>query len=136
MKTDIFINLPVKDLKKTMAFFSELGFTYNPMFTNEKAACMILNEHSNVMLLEESFFKTFTKKEIADAHKTTEVLISFSAKSREGVDEIMNKALAMNATEAGKPQEFEYMYYRSFNDPDGHIWEVGWMDLAKFPKQS
>jgi uncharacterized protein len=136
MKTDIFVNLAVKDLKKTMAFFSELGFTYNPMFTNEYAACMILNEHANVMFLTETFFKTFTKKEVADAHKTTEVLISFSAKSRDVVNEIMDKALAMNATEVREPQEFEYMYMRSFSDPDGHIWEVGWMDLAKFPKQS
>lgn len=135
MKTDIFINLAVKDLKKSMAFFSELGFSYNPMFTDEKAACMILNEHSNVMLLEESFFKTFTTKEVADAHKTTEVLISFSAKSRDEVNEIMNKTLAMNATETREPQEFEYMYFRSFNDLDGHIWEIGWLDVDKFPKK-
>jgi uncharacterized protein len=136
MKTDIFVNLAVKDLKKTMAFFSELGFKYNPMFTNEYAACMILNEQANVMFLTESFFKTFTKKEVADAHKTTEVLISISAKNRDGVNEFMEKALAMNAIEVREPQEFEYMYMRSFSDLDGHIWEVGWLDVANFPKQS
>jgi len=135
MKTDIYINLPVKDLNKTKAFFSELGFNYNPMFTDENAACMILNERASVMLLQESFFKTFIKKEISDAHKSTEVLLAIMLKSRGEVDEFVNKALAMNASEAREPRDHGFMYDRAFSDPDGHIWEVGWMDMSQFPKK-
>ncbi|MBI5403904.1 MAG: hypothetical protein HY959_10930 [Ignavibacteriae bacterium] len=135
MKTDIYINLPVKDLNKTKAFFSELGFSYNPIFTDENAACMILNEHACVMLLKETFFKTFIKKEISDAHKTTEVLLAIMLKSRGEVDEFVKKALAMDATEAREPRDHGFMYDRAFSDPDGHIWEIGWMDMSQFPKK-
>lgn len=136
MKTDIYINIPIKDLKKTVAFFSELGFSFNQMFTNEKAACMILNEKANVMLLLESFFKTFIKKEISDAHKNTEVLLAIMLKSREEVDLFVDKAIAMNAIEAREPQDLGYMYSRAFSDLDGHIWEVGYMDMENFPKNN
>lgn len=135
MKTDIYINLAVKDLNKTKAFFSELGFNYNPAFTDENAACMILNERASVMLLQESFFKTFIKKEIADAHKSTEVLLAIMLKSRGEVDEFVNKALAMNAAEAREPRDHGFMYDRAFNDLDGHTWEVGYLDMSQFPKK-
>jgi predicted lactoylglutathione lyase len=135
MKTDIYINLPVKDLNKTKAFFSELGFNYNPAFTDENAACMILNEHASVMLLKESFFKTFIKKEIADAHKSTEVLLAIMLKSRNEVDEFVTKALSMEAVETREPRDYGFIYDRAFNDLDGHTWEVGYLDMSQFPKK-
>lgn len=124
----IFINLAVKDLNKTMEFFGQLGFTFNPQFTDEKAACMVINDFGFVMLLKEEFFKTFIKKELADAHKTTEALVGFSAESRNKVDEIMEKALSIGAVESREKEDYGFMYGRSFNDLDGHIWEVFWMD--------
>jgi predicted lactoylglutathione lyase len=134
MEAKIFVNLPVKDLKRTMDFFSGLGFSYNPQFTDEKAACMIINQDSNVMLLREDFFKSFTKKGIVNAHNCTEVLTAISAESREKVDEIVNKAISLGATVAREPEDYEYMFTRSFNDPDGHIWEVNWLDLEAMPQ--
>ncbi len=135
MEAKMFVNLPVKDLKKTMDFFSNLGFSYNPRFTDDKGACMIINEDSNVMLLKEDFFKGFTKKGIVNAHNCTEVLTAFSAESRDQVNEIIRKAISLGATEAREPEDYGYMYSRSFNDPDGHIWEVVWMDLKSMPKE-
>ncbi len=134
MEAKLFINLPVKDLERTKTFFSGLGFTYNPQFTDEKAACMIVNTESNVMLLREDFFKGFTKKGIVNAHNCTEVLTSISADSKERVNSIVEKAISLGATEARGPDDYGYMYSRSFNDPDGHIWEVVWMDLAAIPQ--
>ncbi len=129
MTTKIFVNLPVKDLSKTMDFFSHLGFTYNKQFTDDKAACMVISDDSFVMLLTEKFFRTFTKKKVVDATRNTEVLVSISAESRERVDQMMKIAMSMGATEAGEPQEMSFMYGRSFNDPNGHIWEIVWMDM-------
>lgn len=134
MKTDIFINIAVKDLQKAKAFFSTLGFTYNMQFSDEKAACMILNEQAYVMLLQENFFKGFTRKEIVNAHRSTEVLLAISADSREGVNEFVDKAIALGATEAVEPQDHGFMFSRSFSDLDGHIWEVIWMDMEAFNK--
>lgn len=134
MKTDIFINIAVKDLQKSKAFFSTLGFTYNMQFSDEKAACMILNEKAYVMLLQESFFKGFTRKEIVNAHHSTEVLLAISADSREKVSEFVDKAIALGATEAIDPQDHGFMFSRSFSDLDGHIWEVIWMDMESFNK--
>lgn len=134
MLSKIFVNLAVKDLKKTMNFFSELGFKYNMQFTDDKAACMIINDDASVMLLSEPFFRTFTKKELADAHKSTEVLNAIMVESKEKVNNILEKALAMGATEAREPQDHGYMFARSFSDLDGHIWEVCWMDMEAFPK--
>ncbi|MFZ0281366.1 MAG: VOC family protein [Bacteroidales bacterium] len=134
MEAKLFVNLPVRDLQKTKDFFSGLGFSYNPQFSDDKAACMIINGDSNVMLLTEDFFKSFTKKGIVNAHNCTEVLTSISAESRDRVNEIVNKAISLGATEARDPDDYGYMYTRSFNDPDGHIWEVAWMDLQSFPK--
>ena len=128
MSTKIFVNLPVKDLERSKAFFAKLGYSFNPQFTDDRAACMVISEDIYTMLLSEPFFKTFTRKEIADAAKTTEVLVALSADSKEHVDEMLRKALAAGAKEAREPMEYEFMYGRSFEDLDGHIWEVIWMD--------
>ncbi len=128
MATKIFVNLPVKDLQQSMAFFTALGFSFNPQFTDEKAACMILGEDSFVMLLVEEFFKTFTKKQIVDAHTSTEVLIALSADSREKVDEMAKNAIVAGGQEAREAKDHGFMYERSFFDLDGHNWEVMWMD--------
>ncbi|WP_248927845.1 VOC family protein [Paenibacillus hamazuiensis] len=128
--SNTFINLPVKDLKKTMDFFSQLGFEFNMQFTDDNAACMVINDNTFAMLLVETFFQTFTKKELADAAKSTEVLIGLSADSRSEVDEIVNKALSVGGSAAGDTQDHGFMYSRSFQDVDGHIWEVIYMDQS------
>lgn len=128
MSTKIFVNLPVKDLERSKAFFAKLGYSFNPQFTDDKAACMVISEDIYTMLLTEPFFKTFTHKDIADAAKTTEVLVALSADSRGKVDDMLRKALAAGAKEPREPQEYGFMYGRSFEDLDGHIWEVIWMD--------
>lgn len=128
MATKIFVNLPVKDLSKSIAFFTHLGFSFNPQFTDEKATCMIINDDAYVMLLVESFFKTFTKKEITDAQKSAEAILALSADSREKVDEMADKALEAGGVASLAPQDHGFMYQRSFQDPDGHLWEVLWMD--------
>ena len=131
MGTQVFVNLPVKDLTASKAFFNRLGFSFNPQFTDNKAACMVLNDSGYVMLLSEQFFKNFTRKNIADATKETEVLVSISADSREKVNELTDKALSIGASTASDPHEMEDMYGRSFSDLDGHIWEIIWMDMNK-----
>jgi len=128
MGTKIFLNLPVKDLEKSKGFFAKLGFTFNAQFTNKDAACMVISENNYAMLLVEPFFKTFTKKEIVDAKKSTEVLIAMSAESKDKVNEMLSKALAAGAREPREPQDHGFMYGRAFEDPDGHIWEIFWMD--------
>jgi predicted lactoylglutathione lyase len=128
MGTKIFVNLPVKDLDKTKEFFAKLGFSFNPQFTDKNAACMVISEDIYAMLLVEQFFKTFTKKEIVDAKKSTEVLLALSAESKEKVDEMLSKALAAGAKEPRERQDQGFMYGRSLEDPDGHIWEIFWMD--------
>jgi uncharacterized protein len=131
MATQIFINLPVKDLGRSVDFFTKLGFTFNPQFTNEKGTCMIVGENIFVMLLIESFFQTFTKKEIADTSKSTEVLLCLSAESPEKVDEMVSKALASGGTASREKQDHGFMYEHSFQDPDGHLWEVAYVDITK-----
>ena len=128
MTRQIFVNLPVKDLNKAIEFFTKLGFTFNPQFTDENATCMIVSDNIFVMLLVEAFFKTFIKKEICDATKSTEVLLALSAESRETVDEMVNKAIEAGGTEPREPQDHGWMYGRSFEDVDGHIWEILYMD--------
>ena len=129
MKKRIFVNLPVKDLKKSMDFFSKLGFKFNPKFTNENATCMIIEEGSiYAMLLVEKFFKTFTKKDLVDAKKSTEVIIAISLESRDKVDKMMKLALDAGGKEAREKQDYGWMYNRAIEDPDGHIWEIFWMD--------
>jgi len=136
MARKIFVNLPVKDLDRTVSFFKELGFEFNPQFTDEKAACMIISEESYIMLLVEPFFKTFTGKEIADTSKTTEVITCLSADSKTEVDKLADKALASGGRPFREPKDHGFMYERSFQDPDGHLWEVMWMDVAAIPENA
>ncbi len=130
MKTKIFINLPVKDLNKSIEFFGKLGFSFNPQFTDDNASCMVISDEIFVMLLVEKFFKTFTTKEICDATKTTEVLVALSVESRLQVDEMCAKALASGATTPMPAQDHGWMYQKSFQDLDGHVWEIIYMDPA------
>ena len=134
MAKQIFVNLPVKDLQRSIDFFTGLGFTFNPQFTDENATCMIIGENIFAMLLVETFFKTFTGKEIADASKTTEVLTALSVESRAQVDEMANKALQLGGSPNNEPQDHGWMYSRSFQDPDGHIWELLYMDESQIPQ--
>jgi uncharacterized protein len=128
MGTKIFVNLPVKDLNRSIEFFTSLGFTFNPRFTDETATCMIIADDIFAMLLTEAKFKEFTRKEIADATKTTEVLTCLSAESRQKVDAMVDQAVASGGTEAREPMDYGFMYARSFDDLDGHIWEIMHMD--------
>lgn len=120
----MFVNLPVKDLGKSVKFFTALGFKFNPQFTDENATCMIVSEESFVMLLVEKFFKTFTPKPVSDARKSTEVLICLSCNSRQEVDEMVSKAVAAGATTPNKAQDHGFMYQHGFEDLDGHLWEL------------
>jgi uncharacterized protein len=128
MDTKIFVNLPVSNLKKSIEFFTKLGFTFNPQFTDETATCMIIGEDIFVMLLTKEKFKTFTPKEIVDATKSTEVLVGLSAESRDRVDELVRQAVAAGGTTYNEPQDHGFMYGHGFQDLDGHIWEVFYMD--------
>ena len=130
MATKIFVNLPVKDLNRSVEFFTKLGYTFNKQFTDENATCMIIAEDIFVMLLIEKFFKTFIKTEIADATKTTEALICLSAESRSEVDEMIKKAVDAGGTLYKEPQDHGFMYGHGYQDLDGHIWEIMWMDPA------
>ncbi|MDV5145542.1 glyoxalase [Streptomyces sp. SBC-4] len=128
----IFVNLPVKDLDASKAFFVKLGFSINEHFTDETASCVVISDTIFAMLLTEEKFKTFTApgKEISDATKTTEVLVTLSAESREKADELADAALAAGGSPAKEPMDMGFMYGRSFTDLDGHHWEVFWMDPA------
>ena len=128
MTTKIFVNLPVEDLEKSKAFFAKLGYRFNPQFTDETAACMVITDDIYTMLLTKAKFKEFTRKAIADATQTTEVLTCLSVDSKTKVDEMFDAALEAGATEARDPMDYGFMYGRSFNDLDGHIWEIVWMD--------
>lgn len=126
----IFVNLAVRDLKKSMAFFSALGFEFNPKFTDENAACMVLSDDGFVMLLVEPFFRTFTQREPADTTRYSEVLLAVSCDSRDEVNALVEKAIAAGGSHAVDPQDHGFMYAWSFYDIDGHHWEVVWMDPA------
>ena len=128
MTTKIFVNLPAKDLNKTIEFFTKLGFKFNPQFTDENATCMIVGEDIFVMLLIQNFFKTFTKKQISDTSKNTEVIVALSVEGREKVDHMINKAIEAGGRESREPQDHGWMYGRSFEDINGHIWEIIYMD--------
>ncbi len=130
----IFVNLPVKDLKRSMEFFSKLGFEFNRQFTDDKAACMVVSEEAFVMLLSEPFFKGFTNKEQCNAATHSEALIALSCVSRAEVDELVKKALAAGGRSAMPPQDHGFMYGHSFYDVDEHHWEVLWMDPAAIQK--
>lgn len=131
MKTvKIFINLPVADLKQSMAFYTALGFVNNPRFTDETAAAMLLNDNINVMLLTHKRFTEFTPKKIADTGIYTEVLNALLVDTREDVDQMVETALAQGAKAFRPAQDHGFMYDRAFEDLDGHIWEIGWMDAT------
>ena len=128
MSTKIFVNLPVKDLKQSMRFYEAIGFKNNPQFTDDTAACMVVSDDIYVMVLTHAKFKDFTPKPIADATKTTEVLTALSQESRGAVDDVVRKALAAGGTKYSEPKDYGFMYQHGFADPDGHIWEIFWMD--------
>ncbi len=128
MATQIFVNLPVKDLPRSVAFFTRLGFTFNPRFTDHKATCMIVGENIFVMLLVESFFKTFTKKALCDATRSTEVLVCLSCESRAQVDERVAQALSAGGAAPNEAKDHGFMYQHGFEDLDGHLWELIYME--------
>jgi len=131
MKTQIYVNLPVKDLKRSTTFFEKLGFELNPKFSDERATCVVLGENMYAMLLVESFFQTFTNKPISDATKSTEVLVCLSCESREKVDDLVKKAIAAGGRAPREPQDQGFMYGHGFEDLDGHIWELIFMEPGK-----
>jgi uncharacterized protein len=135
MAKKMFTNLPVKDLPASIDFFTKLGFTFNPQFSDKNGTCMIAGDDAFVMLLAEDFFKTFTKKELADATTTTEVITAITVDSREEVDTMVDAALTAGATPSNEASEQEFMYTRSFQDLDGHLWEVLYMDSAAMNQQ-
>ena len=137
MSRKIFVNLPIKNMEKSQTFFKSLGFSFDAKFTNEQGACMVISEdHSYVMLLVEPFFSTFIKKLIADASKTTEVLVCLSCETRAEVDELVKKAVAAGGKTPNAPQDHGFMYGHGFEDLDGHIWELMWMDPNAAPPQA
>ncbi len=130
MTRKLFVNLAVKDLDNSVAFFTKLGFEFNPMFTDEKATCMVLSDDAFVMLLVEDFFTTFTGKQLCDATTHVEAILAVSADSRDEVDELVNNALAAGGQRANDAMDQGFMYGWSFQDLDGHLWVVVWMDVA------
>jgi uncharacterized protein len=135
MAKKIFINLPVSNLQTAMAFYTAIGFTNNPQFTDETAACMVLTEEIYVMLLIHSKFSQFTKKEIGNTVKNASVINSLSVDSNEEVNTMVENVLKAGGTEPHEAKDYGFMLQRSFEDLDGHLWEVFYMDLSKFPKQ-
>ncbi|WP_222538692.1 VOC family protein [Pedobacter polysacchareus] len=134
MATQIFVNLAVNDLNKSIAFFTKLGYSFNPKFSDEKATCMIISDTIYIMLLTRPFFQTFTKKEIIDAHKSLECSICISADSKDAVNEMVDKAVAAGATIPNPATDYGFMYQHSFADLDGHHWEFVWMDPNGAPE--
>jgi len=126
----IFVNLPVRDLKKSMAFFGKLGFTFNPKFTDENGACMVVSDEAFVMLLAQPFFKSFTTREICDTSRSSEGLFAITCGRRAEVDELVKTAIASGGSTAMPPKDHGFMYVSSFYDLDGHHWEMFWMDPA------
>lgn len=128
MSRKLFVNIPVRDLKKSMDFFSRLGFTFNPQFTDDKAACMVVSGEAFFMLLTDPFFQTFTKRQPADTAKSTEAMFALSCDSKAEVEEMVRKAIDAGGKHAMDPIDHGFMYGWSFYDLDGHHWEVLWMD--------
>jgi hypothetical protein len=124
----LFLNLPVKDLERTKAFWTSLGFTFNKQFTDDNGACMVFSEEAYAMLLAEPFFKTFTQRDLCNTRTHCEGLFALSCESRAEVDALVEKALAAGGSEPGKPMDHGFMYQRGFDDLDHHHWEVLWMD--------
>jgi predicted lactoylglutathione lyase len=134
MATQIFVNLPVNDLNKSIEFFTKLGYTFNPQFTDEKATCMIISDTIYVMLLTRTFFQTFTEKTIIDAHTSVECSICLSTDNKDAVNEMVAKAEAAGATIPNPATDYGFMYQHSFADLDGHHWEFMWMDPNGMPE--
>jgi predicted lactoylglutathione lyase len=130
MSRMIFVNLPVQDLTKAVDFFASLGFEFNEQFSDDRATCMVVSEQACVMLLVTPYFSSFTTKDVTDAQSGTEVILAVSARSREEVDTLVDRALSLGGGVAKEPSDEGYMYGRSFYDLDGHAWEVMWMDPA------
>lgn len=130
MSTQIFVNLPVKDLQRSVRFFTALGYRFNAQFTDDTATCMIVAENIFVMLLTEPKFQSFTPKNICDATRSTEVLVCLSCESRAQVEELVRKAVAAGGTTYAAPQDHGFMYQHGYQDPDGHLWELIYMDPA------
>lgn len=128
MNTQIYVNLPVADLNKSKAFFAALGYTFNPQFTDDSAACMIISSDIYAMLLTHEKFKLFTPKQLCDAKTHTEVLICLSCETRSRVDELVKKAVAAGGKAHGEPKDYGVMYGHGFEDLDGHIWELMFME--------
>ena len=128
MATKIFVNLPVKDLQRSIEFFTKLGYKFNPQFTDETATCMIVSDDIFVMLLTHAKFKEFTPKPICDAAKSTEVLVCLSCESREAVSDMVRKAVAAGGTTYAESKDHGFMLQHGYQDPDGHIWELIYMD--------
>ena len=135
MPRQIYVNLPIRDMERSKAFFGALGFQFNPQFTNEQGACLVISEGIYAMLLVEIFFRTFTNKPVADARRGTEVLVCLSCDSRAEVDELVRKALAAGGTAPMPVQDHGFMYGHGFTDLDGHMWELSSMDMAAVPPQ-
>ena len=125
----IFVNLPVADLDRSIAFYTAVGAEQNHQFSDDTGACMVFSDTIHVMILSHDKFRQFTPKRIADAHETSEVLIALSADSRAEVDELVTRAIAAGGREARPTEDHGWMYGRAFEDPDGHIWEPFWMDV-------
>jgi predicted lactoylglutathione lyase len=136
MGRKIFVNLPIGNMERSQAFFRSLGFGFNPQFTNEQGACMVIAEDIFTMLLVEPFFQSFTSKPVADARQSTEVLVCLSCESRAEVDALVHKALAAGGSAPNPPQDHGFMYAHGFEDLDGHLWELVWMDPAATPPQA
>ncbi|MGH6628032.1 MAG: VOC family protein [Burkholderiaceae bacterium] len=136
MSRQIYVNLPIKNMERSKAFFAALGFSFNPQFTNDQGACMVVADNIYVMLLVEKFFQTFTKKPVADATQSTEVLVCLSCESRAEVDELVAKALAAGGKAPRAPQDHGFMYGHGFEDLDGHVWELIHMDANVAPPQA
>ncbi|MCP5556145.1 MAG: glyoxalase/bleomycin resistance/extradiol dioxygenase family protein [Verrucomicrobiaceae bacterium] len=124
MTTQIFINLPIADLPRSLAFYKALGFSHNPQFSDDTGACIVINEHIHVMVLTHPKFLQFTSKVICDTAKAIEVLNCLSCESREKVDELVAKAVAAGGSTYAEPKDYGFMYQHSFADPDGHCWEL------------
>jgi uncharacterized protein len=135
MINNLFVNLPVKDLEKSKAFFSQMGLSFNAQFTDENAACLVLGPNFYAMLLVEKFYSTFTKKQIANTATTSEVINALMVEKRSEVDDLADKAFKAGASKYRDPEDMGFMYTRSFQDLDGHLWEIGWMDPAHIKKE-
>jgi uncharacterized protein len=130
MSTRMYVNLPVEDLAVSRRFFTELGFEFNEQWSDENVEAIVIGDEAGVLLFVRSYFTAFTTREVADATKTTEVVVSLGVESRERVDELVDKALSIGGRPVNETQDLGFMYTRGFADPDGHLWEAIYMNMA------